>query len=524
MAAIKIMPPIVTAGQMRNIDERAIEGLGIPGLDLMEAAGRGVAEHIRDDLLDGEVGGVTVAVICGRGNNGGDGFVCGRYLSEWGAQVSYFLLGETSRLKGDALTNYERLNDQNAVLEIHAAGDIPAFSEFDILVDAILGTGFKGQIEGVAAAVVCAVNGAGKPVVAVDIASGLAADIGQAEGDVISAEMTVTFGCAKIGHYLYPGRGLTGTLKTVDIGFPPGAIAEEHIDLFLISDEYVNATLPERAPDAHKGSCGKVFILAGSQGMTGAAALTGNAAVRSGAGLVYVGCPASLNDILEVKLTEALTRPLPEVGRKRTLARRALGEVLKYIADVDALAVGPGVSQHFETQELMRRLIARRTIPTVLDADGINAFAKDNTILKENSVPLIITPHVGELSRIVDAPLEDIIADRKTWAQHGAKMFNCVCVLKGAPTFVADPGGVVCLNPTGNAGMASGGTGDVLTGIIVALLGQGLSPMDAACCGVYLHGMAGDLAADELGQTSMAAGDMIDTLPEVFVHFRLWSV
>jgi NAD(P)H-hydrate epimerase len=506
---------------MQNIDKRAIEGMGIPGLDLMEAAGRGVAEHLRDELLQGECGDTSIAVVCGRGNNGGDGFVCGRYLSEWGAEVSYFLLGETTRLKGDALTNYERLNDKSAVTEILNENDIPAFADFDIIVDAIFGTGFKGAIEGVAAAVVRAINGAGKPVVAVDIASGVHADTGEIEGEAIAAELTVTFGCPKYGHYLHPGRGLTGLLKTVDIGFPPQAITGEKINAYVISEDYVNAALPERAPDAHKGSCGKVFILAGSQGMTGAAALAGNAAVRSGAGLVYVGCPESLNDILEIKLTEALTRPLPEVGKKRTLARRALGEVMKYLEDIDALAVGPGISQHFETQELVRRVIARRTIPTVLDADGLNTFAKDNTVLKQNSAPLIITPHVGELSRLIGTPLDEIIADRKTWAQQAAQMFNCVCVLKGAPTFVADPGGIACLNPTGNAGMASGGTGDVLTGIIVALLGQGLSPLDAACCGVYLHGMAGDLAADELGQISMAAGDLIDTLPEVFVHFRL---
>jgi NAD(P)H-hydrate epimerase len=219
-------------------------------------------------------------------------------------------------------------------------------------------------------------------------------------------------------------------------------------------------------------------------------------------------------------MTEPLTRPLPEVSKSRVLARRALGEVMKYIADVDALAVGPGLSRHFETQELVRRVMARRDKPTVLDADGINAFAKDNTVLRENRAPLIITPHVGELSRIVGAPMSEIIADRRSWAQQAARMFNCVCVLKGAPTFVAEPGGTVCVNPTGNAGMASGGTGDVLTGIIVALLGQGLAPVDAACCGVYLHGLAGDLAADELGQVAMVASDMIDCLPEVFLRFR----
>jgi hydroxyethylthiazole kinase-like uncharacterized protein yjeF len=221
-----------------------------------------------------------------------------------------------------------------------------------------------------------------------------------------------------------------------------------------------------------------------------------------------------------VKLTEALTRPLAEVGKKRVLARRALGEAMQYIADVDALAVGPGLAQHFETRELIRRIVARRDKPTVLDADGLNAFAEDNAVLRENAIPLVITPHAGELSRIVGAPIDEILADRQTWAGQAAGMFNCVCVLKGAPTFVAEPGGMVCLNPTGNAGMASGGTGDVLTGMIVSLVAQGLSVFDAACCGVYLHGLAGDLAAEELGQIAMAASDMIDCLPDVFLRYR----
>lgn len=513
------MQKIVTATQMQHIDRRAIEGMHISSLQLMEAAGKGVAEHIRDDLFEGDVSDTHVAVICGRGNNGGDGFVCGRYLGEWGAGVAYFLLGETEQLKGDALANYQRVN-KHAVHEVLSEDHIPSFADYGVVIDAIFGTGFKGKIEGLAAEVVRRINAADKPVVAVDIPSGLNADTGQAEGEVVSASMSVTLACPKLGHFLYPGRSFTGPLKIVDIGIPSGAIDAENVEVHLISDEYVNDTLPQRAADAHKGSCGKVFILAGSKGMTGAAALAGNAAVRSGAGLVYVGCPESLNDILEVKLTEALTRPLPEVSRKRVLARRALGEVMKYISDVDAVAVGPGLSQHFETQELVRRVIARRDKPTVLDADGINAFAKDNSTLRENHASLIITPHVGELSRIVGAPIAEILADRKTWAKKAAAMFNCVCVLKGAPTFVAEPSGTVCLNPTGNAGMASGGTGDVLTGIVVALLGQGLAPFDAACCGVYLHGLAGDLAADELGQMAMCASDMIDCLPEVFLKFR----
>ncbi len=521
MFVSSLMPKITTAAQMQNIDKRAIEGMGIPSLTLMEAAGRGTAEHIRDEFFEGELAGIQIAVICGRGNNGGDGFVGGRYLEGWGAAVDYFLIGEREKLKGDALANYERLPDTARVREITDTERIPALGEYDVLVDAIFGTGFHGSIRDVAADVVPAMNDAGVPIIAVDIASGLSSDTGQVEGPAISAEMTVTFGCAKVGHLLFPGRSLTGELRIVDIGFPPAAIAEENVQLHLITEEYLNVTLPEREPDAHKGTCGKIFVLAASVGMTGAAALVGNAAVRSGAGLVYVGCPASLNDILEVKLTEALTRPLPEVRKKRVIARRALGEVMQYIGEADAIAVGPGLSQHFETQELVRRVLARREKPTVLDADGLNAFGKDNSVLKENKAPLIITPHVGELSRLVNTPIKEIIADRQSWAQKAASLFNCVCVLKGAPTFVAEPDGTVCLNPTGNAGMASGGTGDVLTGIILALLGQDLSPMDAACCGVYLHGLAGDMAAEELGQTSMAAGDMIRQLPEVFMRFRL---
>jgi len=515
------MQPIVTAGQMQNIDRRAIEDMGIPGLDLMEAAGKGVAEHLRDALYDGDVAGRHVAVVNGRGNNGGDGFVAGRYLGEWGADVHYYLLGEASRLQGDALANFNRLVDRKAVQEVLAETDIPDFSAFDLILDALFGTGFRGAIEGLAAEAVGRINAAAKPVVAVDVPSGLVADTGRAEGEAVRAALTVTFALPKIGHFLYPGRALTGMLRVVDIGIPESAVETEGIELHLITDDYVGDALPRRLPDAHKGSCGKIFILAGSPGMTGAAALAGNAAVHSGAGLVYVGCPRSLNDVLEVKLTEALTRPLPEVGKKRVLARRALGEVMRDIAGVDAVAVGPGLAQHFETQDLVRRVIDRCDKPTVLDADGLNAFAKDNAALRENKNPLIITPHAGELSRIVGVPIEDILADRQTWACRAAQMFNCVCVLKGAPTFVAEPGGTVCLNPTGNEGMASGGTGDVLTGMIVALLGQGLTVFDAACCGVYLHGLAGDLAAEELGQIAMVASDMIDCLPEVFLRYRM---
>jgi hydroxyethylthiazole kinase-like uncharacterized protein yjeF len=516
------LPKIVTAAQMRAIDERAIAGMGIPGLTLMENAGQGIATVIRDQILDGDAQGVAVAIVCGRGNNGGDGFVVGRYLSEWGATVGFFLIGEIARLKGDAKENHERAQAMNLpVTEIGDDGPIPDFAEFGLIVDAIFGTGFRGPIKGIAVQVVEAMNAAGKRIVAVDSPSGLDSDDGVVEGSIVSANNTITLACSKRGQWLWPGREHVGRLEIVDIGIPDEAVDSQSVNLNLITQDFVQQSLPVRPPTGHKGTFGKALIVGGSVGMSGAVALAANASCRAGAGLTYAGVPSSLADAVDANAVEPVVLAWPEVRQRRTLALRGLGEIVKRWEDVDAVAIGPGLSRHHESLELARRLIARRSRPTVLDADGLFAFAKDQSILEAPSdVPLIITPHVGEMARLLSKSNSDIAADREAAAREAAERFNCIAVMKGAPTFVAEPDGQVYLNPTGNAGMGSGGVGDVLTGIIVSLLAQGCEPLTAALMGVFIHGLAGDFAAAEMGERSLVASDLVVALPDVLQHLE----
>jgi NAD(P)H-hydrate epimerase len=306
-----------------------------------------------------------------------------------------------------------------------------------------------------------------------------------------------------------------GCLEVVDIGIPKEAVGNEGVNLSLITENFVRHSLPLRPPDAHKGTFGKALIIGGSVGMSGAIALAANACMRCGAGLTYAGCPESLADLVDMKATEPVVLPLPEVRAKRVLARRGLGEIIKHFARVDAVAIGPGLSTHHETQELVRRLVARRIKPTVLDADGLNAFAEPPEALAEKAdAPLILTPHAGEMARLLGSSVESVASDRESAARQAAERFGCIVVMKGAPTFVAEPGGQVYLNPTGNSGMASGGVGDVLTGIIVSFLAQGCEPLTAALMGVYIHGLAGDFAATQIGDRSLVASDLVDALPE----------
>jgi len=511
------LPKIVTAAQMRSIDERAIQGMGIPSLTLMENAGRGVANLVHDRVFEGSIHGKRVAVVCGRGNNGGDGFVAGRFLAESGARVTFYLIGARSTIKGDAKINCDRLIKIHLpVVEISEGGPKPAFNEFDLLLDAIFGTGFHGPVTGAAAAVVDAMNASGTRIVAIDSPSGLNADTGECVGSVISAFQTVTLACSKKGQWLWPGRRNVGLLDVVDIGIPKEAVTAENPNLSLITEDFVRHSLPVRPPDGHKGTFGKALIIGGSVGMSGAIALAANACMRCGIGLTYVGCPESLADLVGMKATEPVVLPMPEVRPRRVLARRGLGEIVKHIEHVDAVAIGPGLSTHHETQELVRRLVARRTKPTVLDADGLNAFAKDpETLGTPGNVPLIITPHVGEMARLLGCSTESVASDRESAARQAAAKFGCIAVMKGAPTFVAESGGQAYLNPTGNSGMASGGVGDVLTGIIVSSLAQGCEPLTAALMGVYIHGLVGDFAATEIGERSLVASDLVDALPEM---------
>jgi NAD(P)H-hydrate epimerase len=387
----------------------------------------------------------------------------------------------------------------------------------DVVIDAILGTGASGKLDSHLAKIVGIMNDVEAFKVAVDAPTGVEVDTGNLMGEAFRADLTVTFGLPKRGHFLFPGCGYAGTLSVVDIGIPRKAIEEAGLDVVLIEDDDARSFLPQRPPDAHKGTCGTVLIIAGSEGFTGAAALAGESALISGAGLVHLGIPRSLNDILEVKLTEVITKPLPETG-ERTLSTGAIGKIIELARGARCVAIGPGLSLHAETKSLVRELLTRITLPVVLDADGINALAGNPEILAQRKRPTLITPHPGELARLTGDSPGDINRDRIEYARKYAKEWNVVLLLKGAPTVVSRPDGFTCINCTGNAGMASGGTGDVLTGMAASLITQGADAFEAAVSAAYFHGLAGDLAASHLGEMGLTASDILDYLPLVMAH------
>ncbi|MDE2886672.1 MAG: NAD(P)H-hydrate dehydratase [Gemmatimonadota bacterium] len=506
---------LVTGAQMARIDRGAMER-GVSGIRLMENAGHGAA-RVLDDLVGGFQGKRIVA-LCGKGNNGGDGFVIADLAASSGASVTVFLLAAEDQVKGDARHHLSRARKNGLEIdEILESKDLerirPSLSNASAAVDALLGTGIRGGSRGLIAGAIETLREAGCPILAVDVPSGLDADTGRADGVCAAATRTVTFGLPKIGQFRFPGRSLCGSLHCVEIGLPPAAVADEDVTCQLIAAHGGAALLPRRPPDTHKGDCGRVVILAGSTGFTGAAALSAQGALRSGAGLVQVGAPESLNDILEVKLTEAMSRPLPEVRKHRCLALRARGDIQKLVAAADCVAMGPGLGTHRETVELVRRIVHDIRAPLVLDADGINAFAGAPENLKMRTAPTVVTPHPGEFARLTGLGREAVCSDPIGSAQTLSGEAGVIVVLKGAPTVVAVPCGRTYVNPSGNAGMASGGSGDVLTGILAALIGQGLDPESAACLGVYMHGLAGDLCAERAGEAGMIASDIGAALP-----------
>jgi NAD(P)H-hydrate epimerase len=346
----------------------------------------------------------------------------------------------------------------------------------------------------------------------VDLPSGIHTDTGEILGPAVWAEVTATLGLPKLGLYLHPARSLVGQVVVVDIGLPDGVIAEEGVRRHLFDEEEAREALPVREPDAHKGAAGHVLIVAGSPGLTGAATLAALGAARVGAGLVTVAVPRSLNPILEVKLTEPMTIPVAE-SEGNTHCRAGLPEILRALEGKRAAAVGPGLSRHPEAEALARELVPALRVPAVLDADGLNAFAGGLGALGGLAAPLIITPHPGEMARLLGCPIGDVTGDRLGVAARVAAETGLIVLLKGAPTVVAEPSGEVWVNPTGNAGLATGGTGDVLTGAIVGLLSQGVEPATAARLGAYLHGLAADILADEVGPVGYLAGEVADTLP-----------
>ncbi len=501
---------VIWPDEMQALDALAVER-GADPLQLMERAGRTTAEQARDMLnscMD-----KRVVIVSAKGKNGGDGLVAARYLAEWGAYVEVFLLDGPADLHPDAKSNLERMEAAGLAWhgydrEALAAAMDPA----DLVIDAIFGIGFKGTAGGVYGECIEAVNRAGRPVLAVDVPSGVDGRTGRVEGPAVRAGRTVTFAYPKTGLYLYPGAELVGDLVVRDIGIRPGLLDEAADSRMEAIDYAIEKEYPARPPDAHKGQCGRVLVVAGSPGLTGAAALAARSALRSGAGVVTLGVAAGLNLIMEIKLTEVMTIPLPE-GPPGHVSEEALGPVLEALEGFDALAVGPGLAREAGTARLVEGLLARAEVPVVLDADGINCLEGQGDRLAGRKAPLVITPHPGELSRLTGLSTREIQEDRIGAAARAAAEYGCVVALKGAHTVVADAGGRIGINTSGHPGMATAGSGDVLTGCVATFLAQGVEAFTAACCGVYLHGKAGELAAHLTGEVGMVAGDILSHLP-----------
>lgn len=506
---------VVTAQEMRQIDQQTIEQIGIPGAVLMEHAGSAVVRVLHQRFPECQ----RIGIVVGKGNNGGDGLVVARQLAHGGQPIQIFLVSPPERFAGDALTNLQIAQNLDLpITPVLSERELPEFksqiASSDLIVDSIFGTGLRGGVHGFIGEVIDCINGTGKPVVAIDLPSGLSADTGIAEGACIQASYTVTMGLPKRGNLIPPGGTLTGQLEVADIGFPASVIDAQSIQVNWTQPADAAQLLPSRPSHSHKGTYGRVFVVAASTGMTGAAALTSAGALRIGAGLVTLGTPKSLNPILEVKLSEVMTLPLPETA-EGSLALEAKSHIIEAVERTKSvLAIGPGLSQHPETVALVHSLIRESDTPTVIDADGINALSKSKDILSSLSPQTVLTPHPGEMARLIGGTIEALERDRIGIAQRFAQAYNVTLVLKGAPTVIARGNGAMWINSTGNAGMATGGMGDVLTGLIAGLMAQKAAPFDAAVLGVYLHGLAGDIVAESIGMHGLMAGDVLNNVPK----------
>lgn len=506
---------LVTARQMSLMDKKTIEEFGLPGMVLMENAGRGATRILLSKF--GHLKNRKVGILAGAGNNGGDGFVVARYLAGNGIDVSVYLFAAVSKPKGDAAVNLSLLSDLKIpVIEIldekALAGHKAEMTGCDIWVDALFGTGLNAPVSGVIKTAIDLINILKKPVLAIDIPSGLHPDTGVPLGACIRANVTATFGYAKTGHFTYPGIDYCGSIEIVDIGIPPHIAEAEKPAARLLTPEIISSCYRPRSTNAHKGTTGHLLVFAGTKGKTGAAALTAEAAMRSGAGLVTLGVPESVNPILEMLLTEAMTVPLPETQDK-VLSNEATGILLHTMNGKACLAIGPGIGTDKQTADVFNELMCESTIPVVIDADGLNLLGDNLTLLTNIKTPAVLTPHPKEMARLTGESVAAIQNNRINSARAFAETYKVHLVLKGARTVIAHPDGTVYINPTGNPAMASGGMGDVLTGMIAGFITQGYSPAEASHMGVYLHGTAADILSAETGPAGILASDIIRAIP-----------
>ncbi len=529
---------LVTAAEMAAIDHVAISGKGIPSRKLMERAGKEAARAIA--AWWGEVAAEEtparrrpapsvlpprglVLVLAGRGNNGGDGFVCARFLKSAGFTVRVLVAAEEGSLTEDPAANYDAcqrvripvtfLPDPRAWGPASEAAHAATDAVF--LVDALLGTGSRGAPSGAIAAAIEMANHARKPIASIDIPSGLDASTGHREHPSIAADLTVTLALAKRGLAIEPGRSNSGIVQVVDIGIPQPIVDEAIATMMIANAEWARAILPARPMDAHKGSMGRVLLVGGSAGMMGAVGMAGESALRVGAGYVVAAVPRSGVPVLESRVAEVVKRGCPETA-DQSLARSALEAILAEALSADVVAIGPGLSRHPESLELVRELVERVEGPIVLDADGLNAFEGRGGVHRGHG-PLILTPHYGEAARLSGHSVAEVAHDPAGWARRFCDETRCIVCLKSTPMITAVPAEPLILNATGNPGMATAGAGDVLTGTIAGLIAQGVESEEAAALGCYLHGLAGDVAARRSGTRGLIAGDIMRALPAAIV-------
>ncbi len=536
---------VLTAKQMQKVDEETIAHV-VPGLELMERAGRGVARAILAGFANANVpqGPRKAVIFVGPGNNGGDGLVVARHLLEAGWSCSIHLLKPVAELTPDTTKNHQRLVEMKsaALRELDATRpDYPQraredLADVSIVIDTLFGTGVSGAPRGRAAEMIAMMNSAGArgiPVVSVDIPSGVDGNTGETPGDAVRAVQTVTIGAPKTGLLFYPGRAHVGSLAVIDIGFPDDIVAKHSDPLYLLDDGEAMLRTPQRAPDIHKFQAGTVLVIAGSDAYRGAALLTAEAALRGGCGMLYLAVPEGIRSAM-VSLREAITVSLPQT-KAGTIAPGAAAAVLQpYLERADAIAIGPGLGRHDATDAFVREFVLSAGKPVVVDADGLTAFAGNSSDFKKTKTPIVITPHDGEMHRLTGEHPPMAALDRIKFARESAKKLGVTLLLKGAPALVASPTGDVWISGSGTNALATGGTGDVLTGLVASFLAQTVGALrrvapgpsadlqpaqvaDATCVACFLHGRSGELAARSRGVRGVIAGDLLAALGPAIV-------
>lgn len=505
---------ILTAAQMRAADRRTIDDVGVPGRVLMESAGRAIVGVLEDRFPDLPTR--SIGIVCGKGNNGGDGLVVLRTLAARGYDARAWVLSSFEDLGPDAIANLQAalklgLSVEPLPSEEAWTGALPDVTGSDLIVDAMLGTGLAEAARGLYRRAIEDLEGTSATLVAVDVPSGLSSDTGSVPGEALHAALTIALGAPKVCHFVPPACEHCGDVEVVDIGIPSDLIGLPGPSLETIEADEVVRLWPRRAPSSHKGTFGHLLVVAGSVGKTGAALMTAESALRAGSGLVTVATPASAIPMMAPRLPEVMWEPLPETP-EGAIASSAVDRVLALLEERSALAMGPGLGLADETVRLVRTVTSEARCPMVIDADGLNAVAGERDALPKNR-PIALTPHPGEAGRLLGCSASAVQLDRLKAVRDLAKSTKAHALLKGFRTLVCDPKGRAHVNLTGNPGLATAGTGDVLTGIVGGLLAQGLDPADALVAGAFVHGLAGDRAAAELGQTGLLATDVIAALP-----------